>query len=104
MRPENGGIALIQVIYSIGVQAPITPSDPLPLLPEIPRGSLVIVEGRAPIWRYGIALHLLHGSPAAAIAFYDPRVGAVVVASHSPQWSVGEVVDVTISTSEQELV
>jgi CRISPR-associated protein Csx3 len=42
----------------------------LPPLPEIPRGSLVIVEGRAPIWRYGMALHLLHGSPAAAFAFY----------------------------------
>jgi CRISPR-associated protein Csx3 len=28
----------------------------------------VIVEGRAPIWRYGMALHLLHGSPAVAIA------------------------------------
>jgi CRISPR-associated Csx3 family protein len=35
--------------------------------------------GRAPIWRYGMALHLLHGSPAAAVAFYDPRLGAVVV-------------------------
>lgn len=32
---------------------------------DIPRGSLVIVEGQAPIWRYGMALHLLHGSPAA---------------------------------------
>jgi hypothetical protein len=32
------------------------------------RGSLVIVEGRAPIWRYGMALHCLHGSPAAAVA------------------------------------
>jgi len=37
-----------------------------PLQPAIPRGSLVIVEGRAPIWRYGMALHLLHASPAAA--------------------------------------
>jgi len=43
----------------------------------------VIIEGRAPIWRYGMALHKLHPSPAAAIAFYDPRLGAVVVATHS---------------------
>ena len=34
-------------------------------------------------------------SPAAAIAFYDPRLGAVVVATHSQQWQVGLVVDVT---------
>ena len=56
----------------------------------------MVVEGRAPIWRYGMALHLLHGSPAAAIAFYDPRLGAVIVASHSPEYAIGQVVDLTI--------
>jgi len=78
-----------QVIYRIGVSAPITPSEPLPPIPVIPRGSLVIVEGRAPIWRYGMALHQLHASPAAAIAFYDPRLGAIVVATHNKEWEVG---------------
>jgi len=47
------------------------------------------------IWRYGMALHKLHASPAAAIAFYDPRLGAVV-ATHSQEWQVGHVVDVTL--------
>jgi CRISPR-associated protein Csx3 len=84
------------IIYSIAVSSPITPSEPLPPLPDIPRGSLVIVEGRAPIWRYGMALHLLHASPAAAVAFYDPRLGAVVVATHSREWAVGQVVDGTL--------
>ena len=83
-------------IYCIGVAQPITPAEPLPPLPDIPRGSLVIVEGRAPIWRYGMALHKLHASPAAAIAFYDPRLGAVVVATHSQEWQVGQVVDVKL--------
>jgi len=69
------------VIYSIPVSSPSY--EPLSPLPAIPRGSLVIVEGRAPIWRYGMALHLLHGSPAAAVAFYDPRLGAVVVATQA---------------------
>jgi CRISPR-associated protein Csx3 len=87
---------LTHIIYSIAVPSPITPSEPLPPLPEIPRGSLVIVEGRAPIWRYGMALHLLHGSPAAAIAFYDPKLGAVVVSTHSPLFTLGQVIDVTI--------
>jgi CRISPR-associated protein Csx3 len=87
------------VIYSIAVSSPITSTEPLPPLPDIPRGSLVIVEGRAPIWRYGMALHLLHGSPAAAIAFYDPKLGAVVVASHSQEWSTGDVIDITLPTS-----
>jgi CRISPR-associated protein Csx3 len=43
-----------------------------------------------------MALHLLHGSPAAAVAFYDPRLGAVVVASHSRELQVGQIVDATI--------
>ena len=85
----------VHIIYSIAVSSPITPSEPLPPLPDIPRGSLVIVEGRAPIWRYGMALHKLYASPAAAIAFYDPRLGAVV-ATHSQEWQVGQVVDVKL--------
>lgn len=80
--------------YAIGVAGPITPAEPLPDPPEIPRGSLVVVEGRAPIWRYGMALHRLHGSAAAAVAVYDPRLGAVVVASHSPAFREGDVLDV----------
>jgi len=88
------------VIYSIAVSAPIAPAEPLPPLPEIPRGSLLIIEGRAPIWRYGMALHLLHGSPAGAVAFYDPKLGAVVVATHSRKWSVGDILDITLNSEQ----
>ncbi len=83
------------VFYSIGVEEPIAPDMPLPPIPDIPRGALVVIEGRAPIWRYGLAFHRLHGSPAGAIAVYDPRVGAVVVASHRPEHREGEILDVT---------
>lgn len=86
----------LTILYPIGTSRPIAPEEPLPPLPEIPRGALVIVEGRAPIWRYGMALHRLHGSPAGAIAFYDPKLGAVVVASHRPEWREGQVIDVTL--------
>lgn len=70
-----------------------------PPLPAIPRGSLVIVEGRAPVVGHGL-LHLLHGSPA-AVAFYDMRLGAVVVATHIPEWQVGQVVDVTLPAEQK---
>lgn len=63
---------------------------------KLSRGSLVIVEGRAPIWGYGMALHKLHASPAVAIAFYDPRLGEVVVATHNQEWKVSQEVDVTL--------
>lgn len=87
------------VFYHVGVDTPITPSEPLPPLPEIPRGSLVVIEGRAPIWRYGLAFHKLHGSAAAAIAVCDPRIGAVIIASHSPVFQEGAVFDVTVEDS-----
>jgi len=82
------------VFYHIGVDEPITPTEPLPSLPEIPRGALIVIEGRAPIWRYGKAFHKLHGSPAGAVAVYDPRLGAVIVASHSPAYRDGQILDV----------
>lgn len=89
------------VYYRIGVDQPITPAEPLPPLPEILRGSLVIIEGRAPIWRYGMAFHMLHSSPAGAIAVFDPRLGAVVVASHHPNWHEGQILDITIPQSQR---
>jgi len=82
------------VFYPIGVSQPITPAEPLPPPPEIPRGSVVVLEGRAPIWRYAIALHRLHGSPAAALAVYDPKLGAVIVASHHPDFREGQILEV----------
>jgi len=82
------------IMYNIGVDGPITPKEPLPDLPTIPPGSFVVVEGRAPIWRYGMALHRLHGSPAGAVGVFDPRLGAVIVYSHRPEFVEGEVVEV----------
>lgn len=90
------------VFYSIGVDRPITPDESLPPVPEIPRGVLVVIEGRAPIWRYGIAIHRLHGSPAGAVAVFDPRLGAVVVASHHPNWREGQVIDVDVPPPKPE--
>ncbi len=90
------------VFYSIGVDRPITPDEPLPPPPPIPRGALVVIEGRAPIWRYGIAFHRLHGSPAGAVAVFDPRLGAVVVASHSPAYAEGQVLDIAPGEAARE--
>jgi CRISPR-associated protein Csx3 len=89
------------VYYQIGVERPITPQEPLPPLPPIPRGSVVVIDGRAPIWRYGMAFHRLHASPAAAVAVYDPRLGAVVVASHQPGLSEGDILDVEPPAAQQ---
>jgi CRISPR-associated protein Csx3 len=41
-----------------------------------------------------MAIHKAHGSPAGAVATYDPRLGAVVVVTHSPEYKEGQVIDV----------
>ena len=84
------------IFYHIGVDRPITPDEALPELPHIPPGALVVVEGRAPIWRYGVAFHKLHGSAAGAIAVFDPKLGAVVVASHRPDFGEGQIIAITV--------
>ncbi len=78
------------VWYDIGVETPVLPADPLPAPPPIPPGALVIITGRAPIWRYARAWHAVHGR-AAAVATFDPRLGAVIVASHTPRHREGDV-------------
>lgn len=81
------------VFWEIGVDTPCTPKTPLPEMPEIPRGSLLVISGRAPIWRYGLAFHKAHGSAAMAVGTFDPRLGIVVVASHSSEWQEGQIID-----------
>ena len=81
-----------KTFWNIGVDGAITPADPLPAMPDTPRGAMLVIGGRGPVWRYGMAFHQAHGSAAAVVATYDPRLGAVVVASHSPDYRDGDVV------------
>lgn len=48
------------VFYSIGVDQPVGPDEPLPPLPAIPRGAVVAIEGRA----LGLLERLLASDPA----------------------------------------
>jgi CRISPR-associated protein Csx3 len=52
---------------------------------------IVVINGRGPVWGYGMLVHDAHATP--AVATYDPRLrGYVVVASHDPRYRVGQVV------------
>ncbi len=82
------------VFWNIGVSDPVTPADPIPTMPNIPKGALLVIGGRAPIWRFGLAFHAAHGSAAGAIASFDPRLGAVVVATHTPAIAGGAIINV----------
>ena len=49
----------------------------------------IVIEGKGPIWLYGYLIHECH--PAAWVGCYDPRLGAVVVASHTHAIAVSQV-------------
>lgn len=71
----------------------LSPTDMIGL--ELPSGietsGGVVISGRAPIWLYAYFVHELH--PTKWVACYDPRLsGGVVVATHSNQTSIGQII------------
>lgn len=61
----------------------------------------VILSGRAPIWLYAYLVHELH--PTAWVACYDPRLGAVVVATRSRQTKIGRVLPISLARGKPRL-
>lgn len=104
---EGQRIATIQtlrrddmVVLHISLARPITVEESKHIVEavnalrhELARADLVAISGRGPIWMYGKLLHaLLHVTR--AVAFYDPKVGFVIVASHTPQYQDMQVIPV----------
>ena len=51
----------------------------------------VVISGRMPVWVFATLTHEYHPRP--FVATFDPRLGgAVVVATHTPQVGIGQVV------------
>ncbi|MDI9635354.1 CRISPR-associated ring nuclease Crn3/Csx3 [Kamptonema cortianum] len=74
----------------------ITPTDLKGL--KLPKGidfsQGIVIEGKAPIWLYAYLVHECH--PAAWVGCYDPRLGAVVVATHTHEVSISDVFKVAL--------
>lgn len=51
----------------------------------------ILINGRGPVWGYGMIFHAAHPSP--AIATYDPRLGYVVVQTHDERFQVGQILE-----------
>jgi len=57
----------------------------------------VVLSGRGPIWLYGFLVHFYH--PTKWVAIHDPRLkGAVVIASHSSDVKVGDLIPLENAT------
>jgi CRISPR-associated protein Csx3 len=61
-------------------------------LPDVPQNMGVILSGRGPIWLYARLIHHYH--PARWIAIHDPRIGYIVVQSHTKERREGEILEV----------
>lgn len=59
------------------------------MMPAIDPTKGVIINGAATIWIYAFLVHQLHST--AWVATHDPRLGAVVVQTHSEQVKVCQV-------------
>ena len=88
------------MVINIQLERPITPAE----LEELGRqvvaaataareGQLVALSGRMPVWAYSYLTHAVaHLVP--ALGVFDPKIGIVVVASHTPKWVTGETINV----------
>ena len=75
-------------------EGPISPVDLRGLEHRVSKASPntgVVISGRGPIWLYSCLAHIFH--PASWVAIFDPRLaGGVIVATHSPDVKVGDLV------------
>ncbi len=76
------------------LEEPLKPSDLKDIeIPKIDTRKGVILSGRGPIWLHCFLAHKFHHTP--FVAIYDPRLGAVVVQSHTAL-EEGEVLDIVV--------
>jgi CRISPR-associated protein Csx3 len=51
---------------------------------------VLLVNGRGPVWGFGMILH--EGHPTPACATYDPRLGYIVCATHTEAFKNGDAI------------
>jgi CRISPR-associated protein Csx3 len=49
-----------------------------------------LLNGRGPVWGYGMLAHAAHPTP--AVATFDPRLGYVVIATHTDGYKEGDTI------------
>ncbi len=90
--PGLGAARLVSFELPGGVTTPAACAAAVERAGELfrPAGRGVIINGRGPIWAYAMMLHEAHATPWVATA--DPRLGAVIVQSHTPGIQPGRVI------------
>lgn len=89
------GITFRSIVFDIpgGVTTPTQFAEAVQEIEPQLEGKLpVLINGRGPVWGYGMLIHAAHPTP--AIATYDPRLGYVVIQTHDERFQVGQILEV----------
>jgi CRISPR-associated protein Csx3 len=78
----------VEIVNENGIIVP-TDLKGLKLPKEIDYSQGIVIEGKAPIWLHGYLVHECH--PSAWVGCYDPRLGIIVVATHTPDVAISQV-------------
>lgn len=92
-QPHENGLVFRLVEFEIptGVTTPEQFAEAVQEIEPTLVGSLpILINGRGPVWGYGMIFHAAHPSP--AIATYDPRLGYVIVQTHDERFQVGKTI------------
>lgn len=91
-HPDGFTVRLVEFEIPNGVTTPEQFSEAVQEIESQLVGALpILINGRGPIWGYGMIFHAAHPSP--AIATYDPRLGYVIVQTHDSRFQVGKTID-----------
>jgi len=91
---DFGEFILLQFELDSGVIDPSELEEAVAKAPPLPGNKGVVISGRGPIWLFAALCHKYH--PSQWVATYDPRLGAVVVETHTKKRRVGEVISTTL--------
>ncbi len=88
---EQGDFKLVLFLLPGGVTTPEEfVEETSRISDQLPGPKAVLINGRGPIWAYGMLMHAAHPSP--AVGTFDPRLGYVIVASHDMRYTLGQIV------------
>lgn len=88
---HEAGFRLVKFEIPEGVTTPEELAAAMTELPALAGELPILINGRGPVWCYGMLIHSAHPTP--AVGCYDPRLGGyVIVASHDARYTVGDVI------------
>lgn len=90
--PDGQAFRLVKFEIPGGVTTPAQFVEAVSEIEASLQGKLpILINGRGPVWGYGMLFHTAHPSP--AIATYDPRLGYVVIQTHDERFHLGQVIE-----------